>query len=127
MNFNITNLIKNTVNELTGSYSNSVTQVEYEFKKTNGSFSSSIDFTQNLLFPNSSSYSNYNDLTENIVKGWVTGSYETLNTEHGRKKDDGWVTFSTASWSAFETSVESYLKNEISASIKNLEYKGIPW
>lgn len=127
MDFNIKNLVRNTINELTSSYSNSVTQVEYEFKETNGSYSSSIDFTQILLFPNSSSYIDYTDLTENKVKGWVTSSYETLDCEYGRKGDDGWVTFSTASWSAFETTVESYVKNELSESMNSSIDIGIPW
>ena len=127
MDFNIKNLIRNTTNELTASFNNAVTKVEYELKETNGSFTSSLDFTQILTAPNSASFVNYNSLNENQVKGWVTSSYEELNCSYGNKGTNGWVNFSTASWSEFENTVQSFLIEEISSSMRQTVDDGIPW
>ncbi len=127
MNFNIKNLIRNTTNELTASFNNAVTKVQYELKETNGSFTSSLDFTQILTRPNSSSFVNYNSLNENQVKGWVTSSYEALNCSYGKKGVNGWVNFSTASWAEFQNTAQSFLIEEISSSMEQNVDDGIPW
>ena len=127
MNFNIKNLIRNTTNELTASFNNAVTKVQYELKETNGSFTSSLDFTQILIKPDSGSFVNYNSLNENQVKGWVTSSYEGLNCSYGKKGTNGWVSFSTASWAEFQNTVQSFLIEEISSSMEQAVDDGIPW
>lgn len=127
MDFNIKNLVRNTTNELTASFNDAVTKVQYELKETNGSFTSSLDFTQILIRPNSSSFVNYNSLNENQVKGWVTSSYETLNCSYGKKGVNGWVNFSTASWAEFQNTVQSFLIEEISSSMEQNVDDGIPW
>ena len=127
MDFNIKNLIRNTTNELTASFNNAVTKVEYELKETNGSFSSSLDFISILTPPSSSSFVNYNSLNENQVKGWVTSSYEAINCSYGKKGVNSFVNFSTASWVEFQNTVQSFLIEEISSSMKQTVDDGIPW
>ena len=127
MDFNIKNLIRNTTNELTASFNNAVTKVEYELKETNGSFTSSLDFISILTPPSSGSFVNYNSLNENQVKGWVTSSYEAINCSYGNKGVNGFVNFSTASWVEFQNTVQSFLIAEISSSMKQTVDDGIPW
>ena len=127
MDFSIKNLIRNTTNELTASFNNAVTMVQYELKETNGSFTSSLDFTQTLTPPSSASFVNYNSLNENQVKGWVTSSYEAINCSYGNKGVNGWVNFSTASWADFQNTVQSFLIAEISSSMEQNVDDGIPW
>ena len=109
MDFSIKNLIRNTTNELTASFNNAVTKVQYELKESNSSFV------------------NYNSLNENQVKGWVTSSYEALNCSYGNKGTNGWINFSTASWAEFENTVQSFLIDEISSSMEQTVDDGIPW
>ena len=128
MDFSIKKLITNTVSELTGSFPNTVTQVEFEFKEVNGSLSSSVDFVGGLLFPNSSSFSSYSDLTENQVTNWITSSFETVSTYYTAKKQSGeMVMFPTGSWSNFESAVKSHLQSEISKSMELQKDNGLPW
>ncbi len=127
MNFKINKLYLNEIPELTSSYDNVVSRVDYTLSVSNGSVSASANFYQYMdIYKDynkvTSSFSSYNDLTENQVKNWVTHSFDVTNSRfvtHG-------VNHPTSSWSEFVTSVSSSLVEELNESLV-VESNNLPW
>jgi|TARA_B110001454_G_C12391554_1_gene297015 hypothetical protein len=111
MEFKIKDLILDTYTPYTSSLSKVVNVVHYEFVETVGSNEISKELFQPLDHRawNTSSFTNHSNLTEEQVKGWVTSSFENLDTEIyllGK-------THPSSSWSEFVSSVSSSLNNEV--------------
>jgi hypothetical protein len=123
MDFKITKLYLDTNPYFTSSFSNVVYSVKYKLTEAVGEVTSSVELVQPMEFIDkiwatfdSSSFIEHNSLTEDTVKGWVTSSYASRNTEvatHGKVHPTG-------SWENFISSMSSSLHSE---SVDN----GILW
>jgi len=118
MEFRIKDLILDTYTPYTSSLSKVVNVVHYEFEETVGSLSKAIQFSQPLDHRawNTSSMVEWDNLTEEQVKGWVTSSFESLDTQmwaFGKNHP-------SSSWNEFVSSLSSSLNSELTS-------ESLPW
>ena len=117
MEFNITNT-KYKVSS--GSLSNIITDVTYEFRDSGsgiGSDSGSIypewrESTLTLLAPTSSSFKSFSSVTEDDVKSWVEHSF---------------VSQSGGDWGEWTGSLKTRISASIAERISPSEKHGLPW